>query len=412
MERLFKDSRTLLRMREGPLGDCIGLLASRLHHQGYMPDTARLWLRLVADFSRWLKGRGIAVDQITSDDAGRYLRCRARHHRRRPMDAVYLERFLDVLRDEKILAEKTVSVETGAVEQLAAKFALYLRQERALCDSTVAWHLYFAKQFLIDRFNGGAVCVAELCAMDVVGFVQRYAAHLKRMRAKQMTTALRSFLRYLHYCGDITVDLAACVPAVANWRMASVPRSLGAGQVQELLASCDRQTAMGRRDYAILLLLARLGLRAGEVAYLTLEDIDWESGRLSVRAKGGRQCRLPLPAEVGEAIAAYLQHGRPPQAGSRRVFLRERAPIDGFNSARAVSSIVKHALARAGIDSPHKGAHQLRHTLACQMLRQGASLPEIGEVLRHRNPQTTTIYAKVDLASLRPLSMPWPGGAK
>ena len=411
MDRLFKDSLTLLRMREGPLGDYVDLLAGQLHQQGYALDTARLWIRLVADFSRWLKRRGIDVGRIAPDEVGRYLKCRARHHRRRPMDAVYLKRFLDVLRRENILAEEDVLIETGAGEQLAAKFGLYLRQERALCDSTVAWHLYFAKQFLIDRFGRGPICVAELCATDVVGFVQRYAAHLHRQRARAMTIALRSFLRYLRYCGNISADLAACVPAVPNWSMTSVPRSLEPGQVQQILASCDRQTAMGRRDYAILLLLARLGLRAGEVTHLRLDDIDWEDGRLSVRGKGGRQCWLPLPVEVGESIAAYLKHGRP-QVGSRYMFLRERAPIDGFKYARAVSSIVKHALARAGIDSPHKGAHQLRHTLASQMLRQGASLAEIGEILRHRNPQTTTIYAKVDLASLRPLSLPWPGGAR
>jgi integrase/recombinase XerD len=168
---------------------------------------------------------------------------------------------------------------------------------------------------------------------------------------------------------------------------------------------------VGRRDYAILLLLARLGLRAGEVAGLALEDIDWEVGCLNVRGKGGHRSALPLPAEVGEAIAAYLRVGRPAST-SRFVFLRAKAPICGFQSSIAVLSVVRHALARAGIDTPRKGAYQFRHALACEMLRRGASLPDIGQILRHRSPQTTAIYAKVDLASLRPLALPWPGAMR
>jgi site-specific recombinase XerD len=193
--------------------------------------------------------------------------------------------------------------------------------------------------------------------------------------------------------------------------MPSIPRAIPAVAVRQLLRSISRRTAVGRRDYAIVLLLARLGLRAGEVVHLELEDIDWNAGCVSIRGKGGQRTALPLPAEVGAAIAAYLQHGRP-QSASRRVFLRAKAPIRGFLDQRAVGSLVRNTLARAGIKAPSKGAHQFRHGLATQMLRHGASLAEIGEVLRHRNPQTTTIYAKVDLDGLRPLALRWPGGAR
>jgi len=179
-----------------------------------------------------------------------------------------------------------------------------------------------------------------------------------------------------------------------------------------LLRSIDRRTAIGRRDYAILLLLARLGLRAGEVAFLELEDIDWDAGQLSVRGKRDQRTALPLPADVGAAIAAYLRYGRPRGTASRRVFLRSKAPIRGFLSQCAIGSIIRHALQRTGIQAPTTGAHQFRHALATQMLRHGASLAEIGEVLRHRNTQTTTIYAKVDLTALRTLALPWPGGAR
>jgi site-specific recombinase XerD len=233
--------------------------------------------------------------------------------------------------------------------------------------------------------------------------------HLKR--AKLLTTALRSFLRYARYRGEVTVDLAAAVPVVANWSMTSLPRAIAADQVRQLLASINRRTAIGRRDYAILLLLARLGLRSSEVVFLELDDIDWKVGQLSVRGKGGQRTELPLSAEVGRAIAEYLRRGRP--AGvSRRVFLRAKAPIRGFRGASGVGSIVRHALKRAGINAPTHGAHQFRHGLATEMLRQGASLSEIGDVLGHRHPQTTSIYTKVDLSALRPLALPWPGGAR
>ncbi len=226
-----------------------------------------------------------------------------------------------------------------------------------------------------------------------------------------MTTALRSFLRYARYRGDIKIDLAAAVPTVANWSMTSIPRAISAEHVQALLASCNCQTAVGCRDYAILLLLARLDLRAGEVVALTLDDIDWEAGLLKVTGKRGEERPLPLPVEVGEAIATYLQAGRP-HTTSRRVFLRCKAPIRGFRSSVAIGSIVRHTLERAAIDLPSKGAHQFRHGLACELLRRGASLAEIGELLRHRSPNTTALYAKVDLVALRTLALPWPGGVQ
>ena len=226
-----------------------------------------------------------------------------------------------------------------------------------------------------------------------------------------MTTALRSFLRYARYLGEVTLDLAAAVPIVANWSMTSIPRAISADHVRRLLASIDRHTALGRRDYAVLLLLARLGLRSSEVAFLELDDIDWKTGRLSVRSKGAQRNTMPLPAEVGKAIVAYLRHGRPATA-SRRVFLRAKAPIRAFRGASGVGSLVRHSLERAGINAPTKGAHQFRHGLATEMLRQGASFGEIGELLGHRHPQTTKIYTKVDLKALRTLALPWPGGVR
>jgi integrase len=193
--------------------------------------------------------------------------------------------------------------------------------------------------------------------------------------------------------------------------MPAIPRAIAPEQVRQLLASIDRRTAVGRRDYAIVLLLARLGLRAGEVVALELDDIDWNKGRVTVRGKRGQRSALPVPADVGRAIAAYLRWGRPTSA-SRRVFLRAKAPYRGFQGACGVGSVVRHALLRAGIEAPTTGTHQFRHGLASAMLRHGASLGEIGDVLGHRHPQTTMLYAKVDLPALRSLALPWPRGGR
>jgi site-specific recombinase XerD len=221
---------------------------------------------------------------------------------------------------------------------------------------------------------------------------------------------LRSFLRYLRQRGQIATDLAGAVPAIACWSLSGLPKFLPADQVKQVLACCDRTTPVGKRNYAILLLLARLGLRAGEIVALALDDIDWENGDILVRGKGQRLARLPLPSDVGEALVEYLRDVRP--AGrTRRLFLRIRAPLRGLASSVSVDCIVARALKRAGLAPPLKGAHLLRHSLATDLLRQGASLAEIGQLLRHSQPNTTQIYAKVDIEALRGIAVAWPAGA-
>jgi site-specific recombinase XerD len=221
-----------------------------------------------------------------------------------------------------------------------------------------------------------------------------------------MVTQLRSLLRFLHVRGAIDRDLSACAPAVAGWRLAGLPKGLEVSQINPLLSSFDG-SPVGLRDSAIVRLLLRLGLRAGEVAALTLDDVDWRSGEISVQGKGRHQSRLPLPADVGRVLAAYVRHGRP-RAATRSLFLRSRAPYAGMRPS-AIVAVARRALRRAGVLAG--SAHLLRHTAATQLLRHGASLPEIAHVLRHRRIDTTAIYAKVDLASLGALAQPWPGGA-
>ncbi|MEK7995938.1 MAG: site-specific integrase, partial [Planctomycetota bacterium] len=224
---------------------------------------------------------------------------------------------------------------------------------------------------------------------------------------KLMITALRSFFRYLYLRGDIATNLAAAVPKVPKWRFTTVPKWIPGEQVTRLLQSCDQTTGIGRRDYAILILLSRFGLRAGEIVSMTLDDLNWEAGEIVVRGKGNRRERLPIPHDVGKALVKYLRKGRP-QCVTRRVFIRDRAPHQGFRSSGVIGYVVRRALTRVGLDPPFKGAHLLRHSLATEMLRRGGALNEICELLRHRHPNTTQIYAKVDLVALNKLAAPWP----
>ena len=412
MNYVINSQIVLSRPPDGPLAGNIGSFAQSLVEQGYSEDSTHRQILLAACFSKWLECKGVGVCSICSDHPALYLRYRARHLRPCRGDAAALRHLIDFLRREGVIpGEKVTARRLTPVEQCAHAFEQYLIEARALAHATIINYVPFIHGFLEDRFGHGQVALSRLCAGDVVRFVQRQAPRLHLKRAKLMTTALRSFLRYARYLGEVTLDLAAAVPIVANWSMTSIPRAISPDHVRQLLASIDRCTALGRRDYAVLLLLARLGLRSGEVAFLDLDDIDWKTGRLFAHTKGAQRLELPLPTEVGEAIVAYLRDGRPPST-SRRVFLRAKAPNCGFQGAAGVGSIVRHSLKRAGINAPTNGAHQFRHGLATQMLRQGASLGEIGELLGHRHPQTTMIYAKVDIEALRTLALPWPGGVR
>jgi len=384
-----------------------------MREQGYARYSLYRQVLLAACFSEWLRRREVALRGITSDHPQQYLRYRARRVRPSRGDAAALRHLVDFLRGERVIpAEKQVPAHPlTPTERCTQAYEQHLREARGLARATIINYVPFIRSFLKDRFGGGLVTLSHLCARDVVRFVQHQAPSLHPKRAKLLTSALRSFLRYARYRGKVKLDLAAAVPIVANWSMSSIPRAIGTGAVRQLLASIDRSTAVGRRDYAILLLLARLGSRASEVAFLDLDGIDWKTGQLSVRGKSGQRSDLPLSTEVGKAIAAYLRRGRPP-SNSRRVFLRARAPVCGFRGASGVGSIVRHRLQRAGVEAPTYGAHQFRHGLATDMLRQGASLSEIGELLGHHHPQTTKIYTRVDLDALRTLARPWPGGVR
>ena len=274
---------------------------------------------------------------------------------------------------------------------------------------TLSSYLPIVRRFLSERFGNKAVRLEELRPRDLHRFILRQVPRGSRNYAKLMVTALRSFLRFLFQRGAIKTDLLTAVLGVANWRLSHLPKSLPPDQVERLLRCCDRSTASGQRDYAILLLLARLGLRGGEVLAMTLDDPDWERGEIVVRGKGQRLERLPLPKDVGSALAHYLRHVRP-ACSTRNLFIRLKAPRHGLRLS-AICCVIRRALKRAGLNPDFKGAHLLRHSLATNMLRRGASLGEIGQLLRHAQPTTTQIYAKVDIDALRRIALPWMGGA-
>jgi len=366
-------------------------------------------MRLLADRSGWLQRHALTATDLNEQRVDDFLQDRSQRCRPHRSDRSILRRLLTQLRDHGVIPSPVVVTERGTRDAMAYDFQDYLLQQRGLAPTTVRSYLDTVRRFLSDRFDAQPLRLEALCAQDITGFLLRQTRRYSPGHAKLIATALRSFCRFLLQRGAILTDLAKAVPTVPNWRLSALPKFMNVEDIESLLQSCDRSTPQGQRDYAILLLLARLGLRAGEVAALTLDDLDWEAGAFLVRGKGGRHDQLPLPHAVGEALVAYLRAGRPPSA-TRQVFVRMRAPRRGFANGQAVGTIVRRALARAGLHPPCKGAHLLRHSLATQLLHDGASLAEIGELLRHRDLDTTRIYAKVDQGALRALALPWPGG--
>ena len=401
----FPGPRSQRRLLVGPLAGELDGFAAWLATQGYARQTGQHKLRLARHVSLWLGHEGLGVEALDEKCFERFLRTRAA-----PNGGAVLGR--ELLAHLRLGGRiPNAPEDTGgddAIGRVERTYERFLVNERGLSPLTVSKYLAAVHAFLTMRFGARVVALDTLVARDASRFIVRHA--VSRSHAKDLAAALRSFLRHLHQRGDIAVDLGGAIPPIAGWRLSGLPKSLPPEKVESVLASCDRSTAVGRRDRAVLLLLARLGLRGGEVATLTLDDIDWHKGVVTLSGKGQRRDALPLTEEVGSALAAYLRDGRP-TCGTRRVFVRALAPYRGFSSTMAVCDIVRRALARAGIDAPLKGAHLLRRSLACGMLDNGASLEEIGRILRHRHPETTQIYAKVDLAALRALAPAWPGGA-
>jgi site-specific recombinase XerD len=392
----------------GPLSPHINSYLAQIKEQGYAVGSIYEQVCALKKFGRWLNRNGREVRDLNEGVTADFLRHLKSGYPKNAAAAT-LRRLLAMLRQIKV----TPSAEAPRLspsEQLTCAYERFLLEERNLMPQTIVHRRLIARRFLSEKFSGGRLNLSKLRAPGITAFVQRHARDHGPFGARHLTTGMRVFLRYLHYKGLTDTDLSLAVPAVARWSLSTLPKHLTAAQVRQVLRHCGRSTPLGRRNYAILLLLARLGLRAGEVVSLNLEDLDWENGLITVNGKGKR-AQLPLPADVARAIARYLHRDRP-RCACRSLFIRNFAPVDGFCRSNSISKIVQCALARAGVVSARKGAHLLRHSLATEMLRKGASLDEIGEVLRHQSSDTTTIYAKVDINALRALALPWPGGVR
>jgi site-specific recombinase XerD len=397
--------------RAGPLDRYMDLFAQHLRDQQFSEESIRGQLLQAAQLSLWLRCRRVGPEDLDADAIDRHFEEQPRDVLLRRGHRAALRRLLSLLREQGVCPGEVSRVKRSPRQCVEDSFSRYLSVERGLAPATLRIYVPVVRLLLVERFGNGPIRLSGLRAADIVDFVQRHAREFCPKRVKLMLTALRSFLRHLQLRGDIGTDLAASVPCVPRWTLTEIPKFLPPGAVTRILKHCKHLNTEGLRDHAILLLLARLGLRAGEVVSLTLDDIDWRAGQLRLHCKGRRSAQVPLISEVGDALARYLQHGRP-RCATRRVFIRGRAPRVGFANSSAICCIVERALTRAGVHSVRKGSHLFRHTLATEMLRHGASLGEIGQVLRHRHPDTTLIYAKVDLAALRTLAVAWPGGTR
>jgi integrase len=391
----------------GPLEPFACGFREELARQGYTSHSASNQLQLMGHASRWLACRGLGVGELTPARVGEFLADRRVEGYTLWLSTKAMAPVVAYLGGLGVVATPRPVGPASPVEELVEHYRAYLVQERGLAASTVASYLHVAGLFFSARSRDGEVGLDCLSAGEVTDFVLAECATRKVGSAKYVVCGLRSLLRFLFVSGHVATQLDAAVPKVAGWRLVGLPKAFGHQEVARLLASCDRRSTFGRRDFAVLTLLIRLGLRAGEVAALELDDIDWRAGEVTIRGKGRREERLPLPVDVGDALVGWLRRGRP-RCECAKVITRVRAPHRGLTTA-GVSAIVRAACVRAGL--PEVGAHRLRHTAATEMLRAGAGLVEVGQVLRHASVLTTSMYAKVDRDRLRTLALPWPGSA-
>lgn len=392
--------------RGGPLAVFAEGYAAELARLGFTANSVVTHLSVMGQLSRWMTEVNFAVEELSVDRVGQFFDARRLGGQRRVPTVRMLAPLLCYLTRCGALPPPPIEP-ASPLDTLLERYVHHLVSSRGLAKLTVLCYESMARRFLSERIllSGDALGVVDLCGGDVARFLLKECSYLSVGSAKNRVNYMRSLLRFLRFEGLIAVDLAAATPSVAGWRDTTLPSALAIPNIPALISSCDRSQPIGLRDYAILMLLARLGLRSCEVSRMELDDINWRTGELRLRGKGGGEQHLPLPTDVGEALAIYLRDSRP-QAEFRHVFLTRIAPLRSMSPC-SIGSVVHRACERTGQDLV--GPHRLRHALAAGMLRQGATLPQIGQVLRHRDLATTAVYAKVDLDALRSVAQPWPG---
>ena len=406
LETYFSASKMRAHLRSGPSGPYLDGFAAALDRQGYSADTAVRYLRAAAHLGHvvaWQRAMPSGIDLASFSEHLRSCRCPRAMAGRRNHHTIFGARLFRRHLVEIGVCQPAAAPLQRAEPCLVAHFKEWLRKHRGASDATIEHYARDAARLVAalgDDPEGWEPAAIRSFFLD-------RASRCGKGTVEKLATSLRAFLRYLAVNGRCRADLANVVPSYAHWRLADLPRYLAAEQVNRLIAASDGEVVERRRDRAILLLLARLGLRAGDVAQLRLEDIEWETGSLRVSGKSRYEVRLPLPQDVGDAIAAYLAD-RPSTCPSDHVFLRNIAPFRSFRNGDGVSSVVRRLMRRAGVVAPVKGAHVLRHTAATEMLRHGVPLEKIGLVLRHRGVDTTAHYAKADVALLKQVAQPWP----
>jgi integrase/recombinase XerD len=393
----------------GPLAPFAEGFRTELTARGYTRWVVAQHTHLMAHLSAWLLEERLSADQLTAEAVGAFVAARRAGNYELHVSWRGMAPLLQYLRGLGVVPQPAVAVPAGPAEELLASYRAYLTDERGLAPLSVERYLRIARVFVSGL--PAPVTSADLeaiSAAQIADFLLAEAGRLGRWGTKASVTALRSLLRYLHLTGQIPRPLAGSVPSPAGWGLAALPRAVPAELVTRLLEACDPGTPLGTRDYAIMLMLWRLGLRNSEVAFLSLDDVDWQAGEITVRGKGSRSDRLPLPTDVGQALAGYLVRARPRWGSERRLFLIHRAPYCGL-SRSAVVSVVAAACDRAGLEriSPHR----LRHSAASDILAAGAGLAEVGQLLRHQAQSTTAVYAKLDRRALGELVRPWPGAS-
>lgn len=407
--QIYSYQKTEQNLRQGPLGAFVDELAKVLLEKGYPKKYLKPRFAVIGELSHWLTQKKIKLCNLNQPQIELFIQHRCEQTSMVEHGEIVTLNFLfGVLRSYGCMPlPEPEKICENEIEAPLSSYNQYLIEDKGLSSSTIFHYIFHVRYFLSEFFNSKPVNLNSICTQNITEFVRKYANEHSSGESSLMVTSLRSFFRFLLLRGNIVVDLASCVLTVANRKHNRIPQFLTSEELEHLLEHSKGKDSLRLRNYAILLLLARLGLRACEIVRLTLDDIDWDHGEIIIRGKGAKRARFPLLIDVGEALAAYLKNGRP-TCPTRRLFICTRPPLKPLGNSSTVSTIVCRCLKSAGLNTQKKGAHLFRHTLAAECLRKGATLAEIGKILRHRRIDTTAIYAKVDFTKLVTIAQPWP----
>ena len=403
----FARPAALRQWKAGPLAPYVDGFARRMDECGYSPDTGADYVRCAGHLSRWMTEKGFGARQLDEAKIEDHLQV-LKHRRGVVISSAPHRMLLSYLREIGVIPRPSPQT-ASKVDRVVNSYIEHLRNVRGLAESSLHHPRLFVRRFLTERFGDGPMHLSRLKAQDVLQHVHRHPGEYGSKYCSQIVQSLRNFYRFLHLAGHIGEDAAGGIPVWKHWRTAARPEYLEQSDLERILEACEHTTDKDLRDYAILVLLIRLGVRAVAVRNLTLDDIDWRAGQITVCGKAGKSRQLPLLHDVGQALTAYLKQGRPP-CRSRHVFIRMRAPLTKLRDTCAIYKIVSHALKRANLIPPHRGSHLLRHSFATHLRGQGTSLSDIGRMLGHDNVNSALAYAHVAPGELRSVVQPWLGG--